>query len=55
MYDKELWGQYVKTVLDQGGAICLDVKFTMGTGSDYTMYPEMYEILKEIQKQYYGS
>lgn len=55
LYDKELWGQYVKTVLDQGGAICLDVKFTMGTGSDYTMYPEMYEILKEIQRQYYGS
>lgn len=54
IYSSELWGIYVKTVLNQGGAICLDVNFSTNAQDGYTMLPTMYNILKEIKHQYYG-
>ncbi len=47
IYDKELWATYVKTVLDQKGAICLDVTFD--PENNYKILPEMMEILTAIK------
>lgn len=51
LYPADLWAKYVKEVLSQGGAICLDVDFST---DDYMMLQSMYDILKEIRQQYYG-
>ena len=55
LYDAQLWAEYVKTVLDQGGAICLDVNFDTTTESGFTMKPEMVNILSAIKNHYYGT
>ena len=49
IYDKELWADYVKTVLDQKGAICLDVTFD--PENNYKILPEMMEILTAIKSK----
>lgn len=47
LYDKELWATYVDTVLEQDGAICLDVTYNPEDG--YKIIPEMMNILKTIK------
>lgn len=55
LYDAALWAEYVKAVLDQNGAICMDVNFNTTTESGYTMKQEMVNILAAIKNNYYGT
>lgn len=51
IYDKALWAEYVKTVLDQGGGICLDVTYDT---TSYLMIDEMSEILRAVDASVHG-
>lgn len=50
LYDGTLWGEYVKTVLNQNGGICLDVDFKTTT---YRMNSNMKELLIAIHDTVY--
>ena len=48
LYRGEAWGELVRTILEQGGTICLDVPFEPDNG--YTIRPAQYDILLKIKE-----